>query len=424
MQSFTARRRCLSCALACSLSFGTGIAKSTAGLVLQRVPPLTVAEAPRYPQNLAHLELGARVESDPKVDEFPALLAGDPTSLCSLREGVTTLLISLPQTENIDSVAFLNAGMNGSVAIATASAKLPAGSPQWHDSQARDVSNGLITSRVGPTEAKYIRLIFDLRTPGRVGNLGIYSAAPVSDFTTPRPRKIAADEAAPKIDFADLHGQARIIFVSSGRDLRLANNMIDGQAGSAYTFAANDTTPATIIDLGRALPIRRISTFSTSGSASATFYVFDTLPGDNGANSLEMLRVDPQLPAGSRTVGTANDDGTGRVAVDFQETSARYVMVAWTPSGPTSNFAVAEIAVLGPVTSSTLLALNRISERSDDKNVRDPKDVRDSKDAKDFSKEIPGEGPGEEQPPAEGPPPPLPRPPPFVFIPKVTPTSF
>jgi len=71
-----------------------------------------------------------------------------------------------------------------------------------------------------------------------------------------------------------------------------------------------------------------------------------------------------------------------------------------------------------PVTSSTLLALNRISERSDHKNVRD------SKDAKDFSKEIPGEAPGEEQPPAEGPPPALPFPPPFVFIPKVTPTSF
>ena len=202
--------------------------------------------------------------------------------------------------------------------------------------------------------------------------------------------------------------------------------MIDGQAGSAYTFATNDSTPATIVDLGRALPIKRISTFSASGSASATFYVFDTLPGD-GSNPPVMLRVDPQLLGGFRTVGTGGDDGTGRVAVDFQETSARYVMVAWTPSGPSSNFSVAEIAVLGPVTSSTLLALNRISERSDHKNVRDSKDakdVRDSKEAKDFSKEIPGEGPGEEQPPAEGPPPSLPRTPPFVFIPRVTPTSF
>src|SRR5439155_15237120 len=106
--------------------------------------------------------------------------------------------------------------------------------------------------------------------------------------------------------------------------------------GSAYAFAANDSTPATIIDLGRALPVKRISTFSSSGSASATFYVFDTLPGDHAATPPETLRVDSQLLAGLRTVGTGADDGTGRVAVDFQETSARYVMVAWAPSGLTS----------------------------------------------------------------------------------------
>ena len=42
-----------------------------------------------------------------------------------------------------------------------------------------------------------------------------------------------------------------------------------------------------------------------------------------------------------------------------------------------------EIAVLGPVTSSALLALNSRSKRSDHKNVRDSKDV------KDFSKRNP-----------------------------------
>ena len=51
-----------------------------------------------------------------------------------------------------------------------------------------------------------------------------------------------------------------------------------------------------------------------------------------------------------------------------------------------------EIAVLGPVTSSALLALNSRSERSDHKNVRDSKDV------KDFSKEIPGKVLGKSSP--------------------------
>jgi hypothetical protein len=419
------------CALACLVYSGIAIATSAVELVLQKVPPLTVEQAPHYPQNLARFDLGAQIEGDSSTDlaAARALLAGDPTSVCSLKEGTTSFLIVLPKIENIDSVVFSNAGINGSVGIMTASAKLPASSPLWHNGQAREVSNGLVTSRVGPTEAKYIRLNFDVRTAGRIGNFGIYSATPVSDFTVPRLRKIAADKTVSevaKINFADLHGQARIVFVSSGNDLRLANNMIDGQAGTAYAFAANDNAPAVIIDLGHARPLDRISSLSTSSLAAATFYLFDTLPGDNSVTQPERLRVDPQRQDGFRNVGTGADDGTGSVAVDFQETSARYVMVTWAPSAATSNFAIAEVAVLERITSSTLLAANSGSDRGrfDGKSVRDSKDAKDFKDVKDFSKEIPAEGPAEEQPPAEGPPPPLPRPPPFVFIPKVTPTSF
>ena len=36
--------------------------------------------SPRYPQNLAHLELGAPIESDSNADLSRAVLAGDPTS--------------------------------------------------------------------------------------------------------------------------------------------------------------------------------------------------------------------------------------------------------------------------------------------------------------------------------------------------------
>jgi hypothetical protein len=430
MGGYIATRRGFPCALIYSLSLGIAVATSAAELVLQKVPPLTEAQAPNYPQNLARLDLGAQIESESSGDlpEATALLGGDPTSVCALKEGAITLLIALPRIENIDRVVFSDAGINGSVAIATASAKLPASSPHWHKSQADEISDGLVTSRIGPIEAKYIRLMFDVRTPGKVGNLGIYSATPVSDFTVPRPRA-AADKTvggAAKINFADLHGQARVIFVSSGQDLRLANNMIDGQAGTAHTFVANDTTPAAIIDLGRAVPIDRISTLSTSAPAVATFYLSDTLPGDNAGNRPQSLRVNPQVLAGFRNVGVGADDGTGRVSVDFQETRGRYVMITWAPSAPTSNFSVAEVAVLERVTDSALLAANTVSAhgRFDGKNVRDSKDAKDFKEVKDFSKEIPGEGPAEEQPPAEGPPPPLPHPPPFVFIPKVAPTSF
>jgi hypothetical protein len=238
----------------------------------------------------------------------------------------------------------------------------------------------------------------------------------------PRSRKIAAGtsaEAMAKANYnlADLHAKARTIFVSSGDDLKLAHNMIDGQPGTAYPFAANDAAPATIIDLGRFVSVNRISTSSTPGSAIVTFYVLGALPADNTGNPASALRIDSRTLAAFKMVGTSSDDGSGRVAVNFEETTGRYVMLVWTPSAQNASFSVAEVAVFGPASNATLLAANTGANSFDDKTVRDSKDTKDI--SKDFSKEIPGEGPAEEQAPA----PELPRPPAFVFIPRVVPTS-
>src|SRR6266516_2903859 len=97
-------------ALTLLLGLGIGISASGADLILQRVPPLTVAQAPNYPQNLARLDLGAQIESDVEADASSSVpfLSGDPASVYALRTGTTRLLISLAKIENIDNVAFLN----------------------------------------------------------------------------------------------------------------------------------------------------------------------------------------------------------------------------------------------------------------------------------------------------------------------------
>jgi hypothetical protein len=419
-----AKRRSFLRALTFFLGLGIGLSTSSADLVLQKVPPLTVAQAPNYPQNLARFDLGAQIESDVEADASSSVpfLSGDPAAVYALRTGTTRLLISLAKIENINSVAFLNREAKGTVTIALSSAKLSPDSPQWHDAGQQELSSGLISASIGPAEAKYVRLTFNVRIPGRIGNLGIYSAAAVSDFTMPRARNISAQALAKaNYNLADLHAKARTIFVSSGDDLQLAQNMIDGQPGTSYTFAANDAAPAAIIDLGRSVPVNRISTFSTPGSAVVRFYVLDTLPGDSIGNPAAALRIDPQTLAAFKIVRTGSDDGSGRVAVNFEETTGRYVMLAWTPSTQDPNFSVAEVAVFGPASNARLLAANTSGNNASA--TSDDKSVRDFKDTKDFSKEIPGEGPAEEQAPGEGPAPELPRPPPFVFIPRVVPTS-
>src|SRR5437660_10419487 len=198
MGGTAARRHSCLRALAFFLGLGFGISTSGADLVLQKIPPLTVAQAPNYPQNLARFDLGAQIESDVPDDASPSFqfLARDPASVYRLRTGTTRLLISLAQIENIDSIAFLNSEAKGTVTIAMSSAKLSPESPQWHDAGQEELSSGLIFARISPAEAKYVRLTFNVRSPGRIGNLGIYSAAPVSDFTMPRARMIAAGNSA------------------------------------------------------------------------------------------------------------------------------------------------------------------------------------------------------------------------------------
>src|SRR5437899_656804 len=344
MRHVAAKRHNFLHALTLLLGLGIGISASGADLVLQKVPPLTVAEAPNYPQNLARLDLGAQIESDAAADASSSVpfLSGDPTSVYALRTGTTRLLISLAKIENIDSVAFLNSEAKGTVTIAMSSAKLSPESPQWHEARQKELSSGLISARLGPAEAKYVRLTFNVSNPGRIGNLGVYSAAAVSDFTMPRTRKIAAGTSAQAMakanyNLADLHAKARTIFVSSGDDLKLANNMIDGQPGTAYAFASNDAAPAAIFDLGHFVSVNRISTFSTPSSAAVTFYLLGALPGNNTGNLESSLRIDPQTLAAFRTVGTGNDDGSGRVVVDFEETTGRYVVLVWTPSTRNAN---------------------------------------------------------------------------------------
>jgi hypothetical protein len=210
--------------------------------------------------------------------------------------------------------------------------------------------------------------------------------------------------------------QARALYVSSGADLKLANNMIDDQAATSFGFSPADNSPVTIIDLGKVSTVRRLSAIYSPRATSVDFYVLQTLPGDNSTGS---LKLDEKTLAKMKAVGTAIDDGTqGRASVDFPATSGRYVMLHWSPAAHSdTSFTVAEVSAFSS-SRGNLLASNR--DFNSAQTTVDSKDVGDSKDVSD-NKDIPEEGPP--APPAEGPPPSLPNPPPFTFIPQLLPVS-
>jgi hypothetical protein len=423
--------------------FGFGLALSTSGLiaadlVLQKVPPLTVEQAPAYPQNLARYECGAQVEAAPQSpianlhlnsklqNREATLLCADSTVDYALPSGKTTLLVSLSKIENIDKISFLNGGAKGNLTIATANAKLPTNSPQWHDVSNQELTPDSVKAKIGPAEAKYVRLTFDVTQSGHIAGLGVYSAAAaVSDFTMPRSRK-SANIALVGYNVTDLHAKARALYVSSGDDLKQANNMIDDQPATSYNFAANDATPTAVVDLGKPTALRRISAVYSSRQGSVDFYVLQSLPSGEMTSSSDVdnsprtLRVNDVGQKNLQPVGSVTDNGTGRAAIDFPVTTGRYIMVKWNSTvQQDTSFSVAEIAAFGGANQSANLMASNASGTGRNEIESDGKTIQDGKDAKD-SKDIPAEGP---EPPAEGPPPSLPDPPPFTFVPEILPNS-
>lgn len=445
----------LFCGLA-SLSFA-------ADVTFQKVPPLTVEQAPSYPQNLARYHLGAQVEATPQASPAAslqlssqaddrntaeaALLCNDPTIGYALPSGATTLLVSLPNIENVDTVSFLNKGAKGNVTIATSNAKLPMDSPQWNQVGQQELSSDVVKAKVGPAEAKYVKITLNVAEPGRIAGFGIYSTPAASDFTMPRPRKVKLTDSTQSFglitsNLSDLHAKARALYVSSATDVKEANNMIDDQPASAFNFAAEDAAPMAIIDLGKVTQLSRLSAIYSPRPGTVDFYVLQSLPNEQRSENVGVAAAPPQMnpavvsatvapntytlseaafsnmkPVGSVT----NTEGQGRASVDFPTTSGRYVILKWTPaSRADGNFSVAEIAAFGGSKKSDQMIVAEGppegTQYADGKTVLDGKTMLDGKD-------IPAEGPEEPMPPAEGPPPNLPQPPPFTFIPEVPPTS-
>lgn len=413
-------------------------------VVLQKAPPLTVRQAPSYPENLARYHFGAAVKTSPQTDSIAnlqlssngidqntsaaALLCDDPTTGYQIPAGASSILVSLANIENIQAVSFLNDGAQGDYTIATSNADLPDNSPEWRRVGQSAMSQGVVSARVGPGEAKYVKLSFNITHPGRIAAFGAYATPALSDFTMPRPRKVSFEEesatfALITFNFSDLHARARGLYVSSG-DAEQANNMIDDQPGTSYNFASGDAAPTAVIDLGRERTLTRLSAIYAEQSGSFDFYILTSLPlsDETGPDVQQVanvgsatdlpasLTISEKTLAGLKPVGSVVSTGAGRASVDFPEVAGRYVMLKWHPASAQGKaFSIAQVAAFG------------VSKREgsvlgpDGKTVMDGKEVMYGGGGK--------EGPQEAPEPAEAPPPLLPPVPPFSFIPQLPPTS-
>jgi hypothetical protein len=167
-------RFCLAGTLACGLLLAGG-SQLFGGEVVSG------QQSPTHAQNVARLNLGARV--DDKIAEA-ALISDHSTVGYSLTDGQTDLVLSLSKIENIDIVSFLNNGAIGTVMISTSNSKLAVGSPQWHQIAKQDLTTKVTKIKVGPTEAKYVKFSFNVAKSGRIADLAVYSTASLTIANT------------------------------------------------------------------------------------------------------------------------------------------------------------------------------------------------------------------------------------------------
>jgi hypothetical protein len=452
--------------LPCVLLLGPTVGFA-ADVVLQKAPPLTVREVPAYPENLARYHFGADVKAVPESASSAklqlsshakdqnisaaALLCDDPTTGYQIPPGESSILISLPNIENIQSVSFLNDGAQGDLTIAISNADVPDSSPEWRRFEKGGISKGTVAAKIGPAEAKYVELKFNVTQPGRIAAFGVYATPALSDFTMPRPRKVSFEDnsagfALINFNFSDVHAKARGLYVSSG-DVNQVNYMIDDQPATAYQFASDDAAPTAVIDLGRERDLSRLAAIYASQPGSIEFYILRGLPVERSEESSLIgaglqkianvgqvadlpasLKISDVAFAGLKPVGSVISMGEGRASVDFPEVVGRYVMLKWHPAAPHGErFSIAQVAAFGPAKRIGGSAQEvEGDQRIDGKKTIGGKEIIDGKEAIDGkrildNKDIPAEGPPEA--PAEGPPPALPLVPPFTFIPEVPPTS-
>ena len=123
-------------------------------------------------RNFARLSAGARI--DDNLAQV-ALISDHPSFGYTLPEGTSELVLSLSKIQNFDVITFANRDSVGTVWISTSNSRLAAGSLQWHLVAQQSLSPNVTKIKVGPTEAKYVKLTFKVVKSGRIADLGVFS---------------------------------------------------------------------------------------------------------------------------------------------------------------------------------------------------------------------------------------------------------
>src|SRR5438105_12764335 len=151
-------------------------------------PTIGTYDASNPAKNLARMNCGATIDLigpdgrsvvvTNKNSSASELLFDDDTLNYPLAEGKTTFVVSFPRISTLDRFTFVNenAAAEGEMKIAVSNYRLPANSRKWIEINGGTSFAGkrLFDLSLAGTEARYVRLTFDVTKAGNMATVGLY----------------------------------------------------------------------------------------------------------------------------------------------------------------------------------------------------------------------------------------------------------
>ena len=113
----------------------------------------------------------------------------------AVSRGTTTVIVSLPKTESIGRLSFINKGAAGRVVVFASPTKLSADSNRWEHIATQSLNDGVVKALVRPNDARYIKLTFEVSQPGEISRLGIFATSTIASRKANVYALLAADSA-------------------------------------------------------------------------------------------------------------------------------------------------------------------------------------------------------------------------------------
>jgi hypothetical protein len=162
--------------------------------------------------------------------------------------------------------------------------------------------------------------------------LAVSSAFSASEITDVTPVTVRGTEIR-EFDWAKLHAQARIVYISSGPKM-LSGRLIDNDLQSVFRFSESDAAPIAIVELASGVNLHRVSAVFKAEDAKVDVFLLNKMPKDP---------ADLRFSTPDASVTTLPDE-RGTMTVNFAVSSARYVALRWKRNRRDEPFSVAEIS--------------------------------------------------------------------------------